>query len=204
MLRTISRRSFLMVTPAVAVGGCVTSLPPVVYGDPLADLHTQLGAEAPLDRPAKAGPTVALVFGSNIERNLQFKEDGDKVFKSYGPLTNTAAMADTDPQPLITGAISVLRLKYPQITPVQDLATARAQRFATTIVLDFRQILGPRAGLRTAATLHAIFLNAQQVPISRIETTGEIPSTRIGTYQFRDASDKAVLAFKEKVDQYWS
>lgn len=205
MLRTFSRRSFLMVAPAATLTACNTDLAPVTYVDPLADLHTRLGATAPLDAPAKAGPTVALVYGSNIERLLQHKEDADKILKQFGPLTNTSAMSDIDPQPLITGGIAVLRVKYPGIKPLDDLAAARAQRFSTTIVLDFRQVLGKTVGHRTTASLYAVFLDARLVPISRIEVTGEGIMGAIGwTYKFREASDKAVLMFKEKVDQYWS
>jgi hypothetical protein len=113
-------------------------------------------------------------------------------------------VADSDPQYIITGAISILRQRYPQLQPVDDLATAAQRKFATTIVLDFTLRPGSMSGKQTTANLVAIAFDARQQPLSRIETSG---TTTIGypayTTRLREASDIALAAFKEKVDSLW-
>jgi hypothetical protein len=196
------RRALLLGLSALLLGACAG--PPPQYQDALTGLHNLPGAAAPLDVPVTAGPTVALVVGANIEKVLQQKADGDKILKSFGPLTNTMQVADSDPQYIITGAISILRQRYPQLQPVDDLATAAQRKFATTIVLDFTLRPGSMSGKQTTANLVAIAFDARQQPLSRIETSG---TTTIGypayTTRLREASDIALAAFKEKVDSLW-
>ena len=65
------RRTFLLGMPAAALGACSVEMPK--YQDALQGLHSAAAAAAPVDAPFKAGPTVALVFGSNIERVMDLK-----------------------------------------------------------------------------------------------------------------------------------
>ncbi len=196
----LSRRSLLVSLSALPAGACALSPEAPKYTDSLAELHNMPGTSAPLDVPVRAGPTVAIVFGSNIERVMQQKTDGDKILKSFGPLTNTSQLADTDPQPLISGAVSVIKLKYPQLVAVDDVATAAQRRMATTVVLDFLAIFRGGSGTRTTAKLVCVVLDARQMPVSRIESSGDtIVPYPAWNSRFRDASELALVDFKNKI-----
>ena len=200
----LQRRGVLLGIPMLALGGCLP--PPPRYEDPLSGLHNLPGSSAPIDAAFRAGPTVALVLGSNIERVLQQRSDADAVTKAFGPLlTNTGQLADQDPQYVITGAVSVLRQRYSQLQPVDDIATAAQRKFASTLVLDITIGIGASTGQKTTVALVAIAFDARQQPQSRIDASG---TTTLGypafTAKQKEASDLAIAAFKAKVDRYWS
>jgi hypothetical protein len=181
------------------ISGCMEPQPQ--YTDPLAGLHNTLSSAAPSDAPVTAGPTVALVMGSNIERTLQNTENARKTVYSV-PIPNVWAGKDAEIQPLITGGVGVIRAKYPGLQPVDDLAAAEREKFATTIVIDFNSTLGARSGQTTTAKLIAVVLDSKMAPISRIEAIGEttVPFPAV-TWGFQQATTLAVAQFRAKVDQ---
>jgi hypothetical protein len=195
------RRMFVL-GGGLALAGC--GGPPPQYSDPLAELHNLPGSSAPLDTPAKAGPTIAIVFGSNIEKLLQYSDAAAKGLMSM-PIVNRAALKDGDAQYLVTGAVQTIKQRYPSVESVDDLATAARRKFSTSIVVDIVQILGAMTGQKTTAHVTAIFFDAQQSPISRLESSG---TTTVGypavTSRFREASDIALADFGSKVNRYWS
>ena len=125
--------------------------------------------------------------------------------KSFGPLTNTRQLADQDPQYLITGAVSILRERYPQIEPIDDLKTVAQRKMSSAIVLDFTLRLGAKSGQQTTVTLVAIAFDARQQPVSRLEASGTDTIGYPGwTAKQKEASDLAMAAFREKLNRYWS
>jgi hypothetical protein len=196
-----SRRVLLLALVALLPAGCLP--PPPKYSDPLSELQLKPGTSGPLNAAAQAGPTIALVFGSNIERVLTHKEQRNEVLKAF-PGTSEV-IADQDPQPLITGAVTTLRLRYPRLEPVDDLNAAASRKFATTIVLDFQVVIGNMSFQETTATITAIMLDGTETPVSRIETSAKrtVPWPNTGA-RFREASDSALGEFSRKVNQLWN
>jgi hypothetical protein len=178
--------------------------PPPDYEDPLKGLHTLPASNAPLDAPAKVGPHVALVLGSNIEKLLQYDDAAVKGVLSM-PSVSWAALEDGNVQYLITGAVQVLRKRWPDLESVDDLATAARRKFASSIVLDIAVVLGSRTGQDTTARVTAILFDAGQNTLSRLETSG---TTTVGfpavTARFKEASNIALADFQEKLGRYWS
>lgn len=198
------RRTVIFGIPATALAGCYPA--PPKYEDALSGLHNLPGSNAPSDAPFKAGPTIALVFGSNIERILQHRSDADAATKSMGPLfTSTEQLADQDPQYVITAATGILRRRYPQLEGIDDIATAAQRKFSSTIVLDVTVRLGTYSGKQTLVALTAIAFGSRQQPESRLEASG---AATLGypawTTKQKEASDVAIAVFKAKVDRYWS
>jgi hypothetical protein len=196
-----SRRTFV-IGGALALAGC--GGPPPDYNDPLKDLHTLPASSAPLDAPAKVGSPVALVPGSNIEKLLQYNDAAAKGVQSM-LLVNTAALEDGNVQYLISGAVQVLRRRWPDLASVDDLATAVRRKFTSSIVLDVAVVLGARTGQSTTARLTAILLDAAENPLSRLESSG---TTTVGfpavTSRFKEASNIALQEFQDKLSRYWS
>jgi hypothetical protein len=168
------------------------------YVDSLSTLKDTSAASVPLDVPVTAGSSIALVLGANIELVLKQGDDRKGLYTMFG-MGQSAAAKEDNPQYLVTNAISTLRLKYPRIEPVDDLAAAAQRKFSTTIVVDFRAVFGQMSGQTTSATITVIFLDENQKPISRFETSGSgvipYPAT---TTRFREAADTALAEFREK------
>ena len=97
---------------------------PPQYRDPLADLASTTGATVPTDLSVKAGPTVALTLGSNVERFLKYHDDGNAYAASVG--ANKALLEEGNPQYLVNGSIDILKRRYPRIKSVESLTSAGA------------------------------------------------------------------------------
>ncbi|CAN5922502.1 hypothetical protein BH11PSE3_BH11PSE3_28530 [soil metagenome] len=194
----MKRRMLLAAT--LAVGACGPQTP--AYQDPLADLTSVKGAAVPENAPVQAGPTQAMTFGSNVERYIKFHDDGIKFAASMG--AGPKVLKDSSPQYLIDGGTSILRQRYPAIRPVDDLATAQRERIATTFVLDIKTTFGTVPGTKNTCEITLIAFNAQQQPISRIVSRGEITIPGFVVPDVKAAYDMALTNFKAKVDSLCS
>ena len=164
-----SRRAFVVGAMA-SLAGCGPQAPQ--YQDALADIARTRTDDVPLDVPVRAGPTQAVTFGSNVEAYLKYHEEGVKYAASVG--AGQKLLAESHPQVLVDGGISILRRRYPNLKSVDDLASAKRQGFATTFVLDIRTKAGILPGSQTTVDLIIIAFDAQLKPISRIVGHGAI------------------------------
>lgn len=194
-----SRRAFV-VGAAATLAGCGPQVP--TYQDPLADLTTARGAAVPENAPVSAGPTQALTFGSNVERFIKYHDDGTKFAASMG--AGQKMLADASPQYLVDGGVAILRQRYPQLKPVNDLATAARERIATTFVLDIQTKAGTLPGTQSTVDIIVIAVDAQQKPISRIRGHGFIVIPGFVAPDLKVANDMALADLRSKVDQLYS
>jgi hypothetical protein len=165
----------------------------------LADLSTARGVDVPENVPVKAGASVALTLGSNVEKFLKYYDDGRSYAASVG--ASKELLAEGNPQYLVDGAVAAIRRRYPKIKTVDDLASAARQRIATTFVLDIKTKAGMYPGDQTTVDIIIIALDAQQKPISRITAHG---ATEIRPYQpprIREANDLALKELNGKVER---
>ena len=180
------------------VTGCLQTAPQ--YGDALADLRSAPSAGAAA--PFKAGSSVAVVLGSNVDKSLGYNEDAEKAFRSMpAPLVNNTALKDADQQYAITSAIGILRRKYPNIVALDDLATASRRKIATTFVVDLKSVYGRLSGDTTVAHLEIIVLDQRQKQVSRLDAEGQAiipyPAWTVG---YHEAVDKALSVLQAKFD----
>jgi hypothetical protein len=155
---------------AAMVAGCGPKAPE--YQDALADLSHTRTSDVPLDVPVTAGPTQAVTFGSNVEAFLEYNDKGLKYAASVG--ASQKLLAEGSPQVLVDGAVGILRRRYPELKAVDDLATARRQKFATTFVVDIRNKAGIWPGDQTTIDLIIIAFDAQMKPVSRLVGHGAV------------------------------
>jgi hypothetical protein len=191
----------LFVAGALAVGACAGPQAPT-YQDPLADLTSARASAAPENAPVRAGPTQAVTFGSNVERFIKYHDDGQKFAASMG--AGQKLLKDASPQYLIDGGVAIMRQRYPAIRPIDDLATAQRERIATTFVLDIQTKAGTFPGTRTTADIILIAVDAQQKPISRIQSQGYYVIQAYTPPDAKLAYDMALADFKAKVDSLCS
>jgi hypothetical protein len=107
--------------------------PPPAYTDALARLSTFTASTAPLGAPVAVRPPVVITPSENVQAYLQYSKAAKEGLEAFGPLTNTGAVADGDPNYLITGAVSILRRRYPDLQFVESLAEAKGKGTQTTL-----------------------------------------------------------------------
>lgn len=185
---------------ALGMSACGPAAP--TYQDPLSDLTSARASQAPENAPVHAGPTQAVTFGSNVERFIKYHDDGIKFAASMG--AGEKILKDGSPQYLIDGGVAILRQRYPAIRPVNDLASAQREHIATTFVLDIQTKAGMFPGDRTTADLILIAVDAQQKPISRIQSQGYYVIRPYVPPDAKIAYDMALADFKTKIDSLCS
>ncbi len=152
------------------------------------------------DAPFRAGSTVGLTFGSNVERYLKHQDDGRKYAASVG--ASQQLLSGNDPQYLVDRSVAILRRRYPKLKAVDDLATAERQRFSTTFVLDIQIKHGLYPGDNTVVEIVIIALDAQQKPVSRLVGRGSITIRPYVEPNAREAMDEALLSLNAKAETF--
>ena len=197
----IDRRSFVLSSLALAaLAGCGPAAP--VYQDPLLGLSPVKGETVPPDVPIKAGKSVAWTFGANVEKYVDYSDKGEKFAASMG--AGQKLLKEGDPQNLVNGGVALLRQHYPQIKPVQDLATAARQHVDTTFVLDIRVVAGIWPGDETTADLLLIAFDGQQKPVSRVSGHGAVKIKPYVTPEVGLCYNMAIQDLKTKADRLLS
>jgi len=192
----LSPRS-IIIWLAFVLCSCGPQLPE--YRDPLADLTTARGVDVPEDAPVKAAPPMALTLGSNVEAFLKYNDEGRAYAASVG--AGQKLLAEADPQYLVRGAVAVVKLRYPKIVSVDDLASAARQRFGTTFVIDIKNKAGMFPGDKTTVEITVIALDAAQKPISRITGRGAVEIKPYVVPEIRVANDEALRDLTAKVER---
>lgn len=192
--RIALRLSLIVMLP---LAGCGPQAPQ--YVDALADLGATPSANVPADVPVKAGATVALTLGSNIERFLKYHDDGNAYAKSVG--ASKDLLDQGNPQYLVDGGVAILKRRYPRIRSFDDVASAARERIATTFVLDIRTKAGMYPGDETTVDLTIIALDARQQPISRITGRGATEIKPYAAPRIREAHDRALSELAKKADR---
>ena len=187
----------LILVCLLSVGGCGPQAPQ--YVDPLADLSGARGDNVPTDVPVKAGASVALTLGSNVERFLKYHDDGRVYAASVG--ASKDLLEQGNPQYLVDGGVAILKRRYPKIKSFDDLASAAREHVATTFVLDIRTKAGMYPGDETTVDLTIIAFDAHQKPISKITARGATQIKPYAAPRIRDAHDQALAELTKKADR---
>lgn len=172
---------------------------PPQYRDALADLSKVRAVDVPVDLGVRAGPSVALTLGSNVERFLKYQDDGNAYAASLG--FGKKLLDQGNPQHLVDGAIAILKRRYPSIRTVEDLQSAAGQKVTTTFVVDIRTKAGMYPGDHTTVDLSIIAFDAQQKPTSRIAAHGATMIRPYETPRIREAHDQALNELSRKADR---
>jgi hypothetical protein len=194
----VVRRPFwICLLALLAASGCGPQLPE--YSDPLAEISKARGVSVPEDIAVKAGAAVAMTLGANVDRFLKYHDDGKAYAASVG--ASKKVLDESDPQYLLSGAVSILKRRYPKLRDFDDLASAGRARMSTTFVIDIQTKAGMYPGDYTTVDLVVIAFNDQQKPISRLSARG---ATAIRPYEpprIREAHDQALAELSKKADR---
>jgi hypothetical protein len=191
------RRLLPLLMLCLSVSACGPQ--PPQYRDPLADLTSSTGITVPTDAAVKAGPTVVLTLGSNVERFLKYHDDGNAYAASVG--ASKELLAEGNPQYLVNGSIDILKERYPRIKTVESLAAAARERASTTFVVDIQTKAGMYPGDHTTVDLVIIAFDARQKPISRIAARGATEIRAYAPPRIREAHDQALSELSRKANR---
>lgn len=190
-----------VVVIAASLAGC--NYDPA-YVDALHGLANVPSTSVPQDVPVIVEQPVALVPSENSAMLLQSVKDyinstNGKLGKALMP---DYEWADGDPQPMVDGAVNVLRRRYPKAELVDDLATAKQRGFRTTFVIDIQSHHITSAFDTNHVTMTYIVMDADQKPLSRFSGEGSSHTT-YGSMDphFRDAVAMAVANLDAKSTQ---
>jgi hypothetical protein len=193
----ISRRH--MIAAALFLAGCDTELP---KEDPLKGLANVTADSVPADAPAHVELPVALVPSQSSAATLAAYDQ----FMATSPVTRAMVpsdiLAEGDPRRFVTSAVGVLRRRFPKLELADDLATARARGFRSSLVLDLHEHHLVTAFDTNHAIITLVVMNAAQNPVSRIVAEGTSRTT-YGSMNphWGEAVDAAARVFEDKISR---
>lgn len=189
------QRTFVIAVIALSLGGCISPPPP--YTDPFEGLLNQTSESVPVDAPVSVQQPIGLILSNNIESYFQNAKKDEALFKSFGPLTNTVALADQDPKFVAGRMLSMLRAFYPDIEIIHDFNQAKRKK--AVCLIDIQTIVGRSSFQKTTVDISAFFFDQNMKPVSRIVAHGEgtvpFPATDM---RLQPSFDAAIQQLRQK------
>lgn len=181
---------------ALLLAGCLS--PPPVYTDPFQGLLHQSSESVPVDAPATVQRPVGLILSDNVEALLQNAKRDEATFKSFGPLTNTVALADQDPKYIAGRLLPMLKSHYPDIELIQDFNEATAKK--TVCLVDVKMVVGRGSFQKTTVDISIYVFDENRKPLTRIVGHGEgtvpFPATDM---RIQPSVDAAIQQLSQKM-----
>jgi len=197
-------------TSSTAIAADAASVPR--YTDPLAGLFNMPAAAVPNDVAvdyytpkvertgggARAVLTMALVPGANFSRLRAYHQAF--AASSSGIFSSSSTVRDLDIQPVLRQAVEQLKVRYPWLELMEDLAAADAANVSLTLVFDIRSTLGVRSGDATEVQLDCIVFDERRKPVSRIAVEGRATASSVPGFQ--EAAADALSRLDSKARMY--
>ena len=170
----------LLCTLAVlALAGCAAGgngPPPPAYADAFSGLYNQSAAAVPADAPVQVQQPVAILFSNNVEKWFQYVKETNAYWASVIPssLTNTAVIADNDPNFVGGRVLEMLKRRYPNSEYVGDFSKAVASGKRSAVLVDvLPKAMEPYGDRTTRVDIALYFFDANMNPVSRVTGHGE-------------------------------
>jgi hypothetical protein len=199
---TIVRLAFLALL-VVSLGACGVAQPIArpIYSDPLANISNARSGTFRTDAPVKKAEPFGFILSDNVERFVDYIARNDADLLSYGPLSNTVALRDSNPRFLADLVVSQLKSRYTDIELVNDLNDALQKQKKSVAVIDIQVQLGNGSGDTTVVEIGLLFFDENFQPASKISARG---AATIGypafSPRFRDAAEQASNELVKKLD----
>jgi len=164
---------------AVLLAGCAGSGPPQPpFTDAFSHLYNQPSTAVPADVPVAVTQPLGIIFTDNVETYFQWVQAANAYWGNIIPssLTNTAELADNDPNYVSGRFLTMLKRHFPNSEVVHDFQEAVAKRRAAVCVLDIRPLVGVGSFSTTKVDATAYLFDAQMNPRSALSGHGEAPA----------------------------
>lgn len=160
---------------ALSLAGCAGP-PPPTYGDAFKGLYNGNSASVPEDVPVTVQPPVGIIFNDNVEAYYQFIKTSKEYWAGVVPasLTNSVAIADSDPTFLNGRVLETLKRHFPNSEVVKDFPQAvRSGKKAVCVVDVVPRLMEPYGDRTTKFDITFYFFDAKMNPVSRMSGHGE-------------------------------
>ncbi len=171
-----------MITRFIAALGLLLALaacagpPPPPQIDAFDGILNMSSTTVPADVPMSLSQPVGFITSENIERYIGHMKDTTEYWGSVVPtsLTNTAAIADTDPTYFSGQMLAMLKRHFPTLQHVHDFREAVATGKKGVILVDMRMKWMEPYGDRTNRIyIDAYFFDQGMKPVSKLSGEAE-------------------------------
>ena len=169
-------RTLIAAAASLVLASCAGSGPPQpTYGDAFTGLYNQSSTAVPADAPVTVRQPVAIIFSNNVEKWFRFVKDNNAYWASVVPssLTNTAAVADADPNFVGGRVLEMLKRRFPNSEYVNDFGKAVASGKRSAVLVDVNARAAEPGDRTTRIDVALFFFDAQMNPVSRLNGHGE-------------------------------
>ncbi|MBC9966269.1 hypothetical protein PQH03_15880 [Ralstonia insidiosa] len=161
----------------LTLGGCASSAPPPPPPvDAFSGILNMSSAAVPADAPVSLGQPVGFIISENVEHHIGFMKDTVAYWGKVIPssLTNTAAIADSDPNYFSAHMLAMLKRHFPTLQYVHDFPEAVATGKKGVILIDMRMKWMEPYGDRTNRIhVDAYFFDRGMNPVSKLSGEAE-------------------------------
>ena len=195
-------RTLVALTGLSLVLGACNAPPPPKMVDAFANLYNGNAAAVPANVPVTVQPPVGVMFSENVEAHIGAVKDANEYWGKIVPasLTNTVAMADTNPLYFSAKLLDMLKRHFPGIAPVHDFNEAVQQRKRSVILVDLRMDYAQRSGQTSKMDIDLYFFDSAMNPVSKLnghaEFTIPFPAVHGG---MQDMTNQAIGQLDRKI-----
>jgi hypothetical protein len=186
------------------LGACAGPPPPKMV-DAFTNVFNGNSAAVPVNAPVTVTPPVGLIFSDNVEAHVGGVKDAWEYWGKIVPasLTNTVAMADSNPLYFSGKILEMLKRHFPSATPVHDFSEAVQKHMRSVILVDLRMEYASRSGQTSKMDVDLYFFDSSMNPVSRLnghaEFTIPFPATHGGMQQM---TNQSLGQLDQKISQY--
>lgn len=186
----------------LALDAC-TGPPPPPQVDAFAGILNMSSASVPADVSVSLGPPVGFITSENVERHIGLVKDANEYWGRVVPasLTNTVAIADTDPTYFSGQILTMLKRHFPTLQHVHDFREAVASGKKGVILVDMRMKWMEPFGDRTNRIhIDAYFFDQSMNPVSKLSGEAEykVPYAAMDGH-VQKITDEAILQIDAKI-----
>jgi hypothetical protein len=196
------RRLFVLVSLCVALAGCAGPPPPTFNTDAFKGVYNQNSASVPADVPVRVQHPVGIILSDNFEIWFKSIKEANDYWGARVPssLTNTAVIADFDPNFLAGRVLQNLKQHFPEAQEIKDFQTAAASGKKMVVLVDIAPQIGQRTPVTNKLDIIYYFFDTQMNPVSKITGHGEhyVPFASMTGY-FQEIVDQALAQLDQKM-----
>ena len=187
---------------AASLGACAGPPPPTYNSDAFKGIYNANSAAVPADVPVGVQHPVGIILSDNFEIWFKALKEANDYWSARVPasLTNTAVIADNDPNFLAGRVLQDLKGHFPEAQEIKDFQTAVASGKKAVVLVDIKPEIGQRTPVTNKFDITYYFFDAKMNPVSKLTGHGEhYAAFGSMTGGIQDCVDQALAQLDEKM-----